>query len=340
MHQGNRAGKTFVLWLGIAVVLTVLIADHVLAEDCAKAEKYARKAAEKLKELPDLRYAYERAVEECPANAGYRQKLGNTYRSLALQTLCEMRKTSIPEHIKQQAKTYNELLDMAVSQYLEAAKSTTGNEEALVGLAHTYLLQNRPEMAEECYRKALSSNGANTAAREGLQKAREMKAGAGGQFKTSEQIKHFAEGAHESCDRLTTMGFSPQSVPDMAAALTNRLSFNEILFDEWSSTINRPEAMRQLGEIGQALSSPELAGYNIVVEGHTDHRGGFERNMELSWNRARAIRDYLSGAFGVDPRRISEQGFGYSRPRVPPDSPENMLLLNRRVEVLFLPPTQ
>jgi OOP family OmpA-OmpF porin len=71
------------------------------------------------------------------------------------------------------------------------------------------------------------------------------------------------------------------------------------------------------------------------VEGHTDDRGGLERNLKLSSERTEAVRNYLTEHFKIDPNRIKTQGFGYSRPRVPNDSKENMLK-NRRVEILFV----
>ena len=125
------------------------------------------------------------------------------------------------------------------------------------------------------------------------------------------------------------MGFADETV------VKDRLRFNNILFDEWSPKLTRPEAVKQLEEVGKALSDPELADSAFVVEGHTDNRGGLDRNMKLSWDRAEAVKGYLIDKFKVDPSRITTQGLGYSRPRFPNDSQEHMLK-NRRVELLFV----
>jgi OOP family OmpA-OmpF porin len=125
------------------------------------------------------------------------------------------------------------------------------------------------------------------------------------------------------------MGFKDETT------IKDRMRFNNILFDEWSFKLTRPEAVRQLKEIGEALSSQELKDSSFVVEGHTDPRGGEDRNMKLSSDRAEAVKKYLIENFKVDTSRVQTQGLGYSRPRFPNDSEVNMLK-NRRVELLFI----
>lgn len=83
------------------------------------------------------------------------------------------------------------------------------------------------------------------------------------------------------------MGFADRTV------VKDRLRFDDVLFDEWSSQLNRTEAIEQMQEIGKALASPYLADTDFVVEGHTDDRGGRERNMRLSLG-AGGIRQEVS----------------------------------------------
>lgn len=79
-----------------------------------------------------------------------------------------------------------------------------------------------------------------------------------------------------------------------------------------------------------AASLVKIGSYRpFVVEGHTDRSGTRELNMALSAARAQSVVNYLVGK-GVDPSRLSAQGYGYDRPlagRSPDDA------ANRRVEV-------
>jgi OmpA-OmpF porin, OOP family len=85
----------------------------------------------------------------------------------------------------------------------------------------------------------------------------------------------------------------------------------QINFDR-NSTAIKPEYFPYLDSIGQALSSPEAGGHNIIVEGHTDAKGSAAYNQVLSEKRAEAVREYLIEKHGVDPSHISAVGKGKS----------------------------
>jgi outer membrane protein OmpA-like peptidoglycan-associated protein len=93
------------------------------------------------------------------------------------------------------------------------------------------------------------------------------------------------------------------------------------------------ETRAQLRALGRALSSPELAGERFLVAGHADAGAAESRNLELSYERARAVRDHLVEAFGIDPRRLVVAGWGSARPveGYPPRSG-----IHRRVEVALV----
>ncbi len=69
----------------------------------------------------------------------------------------------------------------------------------------------------------------------------------------------------------------------------------------------------------------------VVVEGHTDGKGGVEYNKALSLRRADAVRDYLVRG-GIAARRIQVEGYGKSRP-VADNATEDGRAQNRRVEL-------
>ncbi|MDX2301966.1 MAG: PorP/SprF family type IX secretion system membrane protein [Microscillaceae bacterium] len=71
---------------------------------------------------------------------------------------------------------------------------------------------------------------------------------------------------------------------------------------------------------------------NVVIDisGHTCDIGSAEGNLTLSKRRTEAVKKYLIDHYGIDPKRISTEAFGESRPLVPNSSEENRVI-NRRV---------
>lgn len=72
--------------------------------------------------------------------------------------------------------------------------------------------------------------------------------------------------------------------------------------------------------------------HNVLIEGHTDSSGGVKLNQELSERRADTVRTTLIN-MGIDPERISMQGFGERFPIAKNDTKANRQA-NRRVEIV------
>lgn len=70
----------------------------------------------------------------------------------------------------------------------------------------------------------------------------------------------------------------------------------------------------------------------ISIDGHTDSRGSAESNLSFSRARARMVRDFLV-AQGVSADRLSPNGYGEARPKVPNTSAANRAV-NRRAELV------
>lgn len=70
------------------------------------------------------------------------------------------------------------------------------------------------------------------------------------------------------------------------------------------------QAKQSLDVLGEALNSSKLAEFNFAVEGHADPRGTSGANLELSRQRAEAVRRYLVQHKGIEDRRLEAIGKG------------------------------
>ncbi|QPC42796.1 DUF4892 domain-containing protein [Kaustia mangrovi] len=115
---------------------------------------------------------------------------------------------------------------------------------------------------------------------------------------------------------------------DLAAQ--GRVAVYGILFDFDKDTI-RPESKAQLQEIARLLKeSPDL---QVFIVGHTDGKGGYEYNLDLSERRARAVVKALGAEYGVAAERLTPVGVGMVAP-VATNRTEDGRARNRRVEIV------
>ncbi|MFK7862369.1 MAG: OmpA family protein [Granulosicoccus sp.] len=108
------------------------------------------------------------------------------------------------------------------------------------------------------------------------------------------------------------------------------LTLGDVLFDVDKATL-APGAARNIAKIAAFMRSyPERL---AVIEGHTDSMGEADYNLDLSRDRAFAVRDALVDA-GVDTGRMSTKGFGETLPVASNESYSGRQK-NRRVEIIF-----
>ena len=109
-----------------------------------------------------------------------------------------------------------------------------------------------------------------------------------------------------------------------------RVAVDDILFATDRAEI-RPESAEILETIGSMLEEhPEL---QLLIEGHTDSQGGYQHNMQLSKQRADAVKSYLVDELGIEADRLQTMGLGQTRPVASNDTEEGRKQ-NRRVELV------
>ena len=123
----------------------------------------------------------------------------------------------------------------------------------------------------------------------------------------------------------------PEPAAPAAVVVTEKsIELRESVFFETNRSAIDQRSAPLLDQIASALQThPEIQA--VVIEGHTDDRGSTKKNIELSQQRAAAVRAALVER-GVDADRLRAQGFGPERPVVDNQTEENRAK-NRRVEL-------
>ncbi len=142
----------------------------------------------------------------------------------------------------------------------------------------------------------------------------------------------------EDLDRFQDEDGCPEPGPNaIAVTVTDtRILISERIYFEFDTDTIRPVSMPLLDQVAAVIQqlSPAL---RVRIEGHSDDHGNPQYNTDLSFRRARAVVEYLSGR-GVARERLEFRGYGSQHPVAPNDSPEGRAL-NRRVEFTIVHPT-
>lgn len=110
-----------------------------------------------------------------------------------------------------------------------------------------------------------------------------------------------------------------------------KVSLEGIYFDFDKATI-KPESKETLDVISQYLKKHKAQNFYIV--GHTDNKGTYKHNMQLSNHRAKAVEKYLKSISNI-PNKLQSVGIGSISP-IASNGSEEGRKKNRRVELVLM----
>lgn len=128
----------------------------------------------------------------------------------------------------------------------------------------------------------------------------------------------------------TSRGVQPVQADPSASTGPGPANVSRIVYFDYDSYVVKPEFQSVIDAHARYLRSNSR---NIVIEGHTDERGGREYNLALGQRRSEAVRRAL-GLLGVPDGRIEAVSFGEEKPATQgPD--ESAWAQNRRAEISY-----
>ena len=104
----------------------------------------------------------------------------------------------------------------------------------------------------------------------------------------------------------------------------------EINFDYGSEKVG-PAAVPSLTALGKALTNPDLKGSTFVLAGHTDAKGGYPFNQDLSEKRADTVKRYLVDHFQIPASALVSVGYGKTKLK---NESDPFGAENRRVQIV------
>jgi peptidoglycan-associated lipoprotein len=108
-------------------------------------------------------------------------------------------------------------------------------------------------------------------------------------------------------------------------------STNRVVYFDYDSFAIRPEFQPVIEAHAKFLKSDKTR--KVVIEGHTDERGGREYNLALGQKRAETVRKSL-GLLGVADTQLEAVSFGKEKPAITGNS-DTAMEKNRRAEISY-----
>jgi peptidoglycan-associated lipoprotein len=128
-----------------------------------------------------------------------------------------------------------------------------------------------------------------------------------------------------------TTQVAPVQVDSAAATSAGPTNVARIIYFDYDSYVVKPEFQSLIEAHARFLRANPAR--RIVIEGHTDERGGREYNLALGQRRSEAVRRAL-GLLGVADAQVEAVSFGKEKPAVP-GADEDAYARNRRAEIAY-----
>jgi len=122
------------------------------------------------------------------------------------------------------------------------------------------------------------------------------------------------------------------SADQMSSEISNvgKIALYGIQFDSGKDTL-KPDSKTTLSQIAQLLNAN--SDMRLLIVGHTDSKGSYDFNLDLSQRRAGSVVRELIENFGVKRERLFSVGVSFASP-VAANTTEEGRALNRRVELV------
>ena len=123
---------------------------------------------------------------------------------------------------------------------------------------------------------------------------------------------------------------------NLAYDIVNKYKYPKLSFSiefAFGSTDIDKKSEQQLIYLSKALKSDKFTGAQFVLAGHTDAKGSDDFNLELSYQRANAVLNYLVSEAKVSQDLLSSVGLGESKLK---NTDDPFADVNRRVEIINL----
>jgi peptidoglycan-associated lipoprotein len=124
---------------------------------------------------------------------------------------------------------------------------------------------------------------------------------------------------------------APVDLTSQTGNANGPMNVERIIYFDFDSYIIKPEFQQVLDAHARYLKA--APGRKVMLEGHTDERGGREYNLALGQKRAEAVRRAL-GLLGVPDNQMEAVSFGKEKPAVQGNT-EEAYAKNRRVELSY-----
>jgi peptidoglycan-associated lipoprotein len=116
-----------------------------------------------------------------------------------------------------------------------------------------------------------------------------------------------------------------------AATLPGPANVSRIVYFDYDSNVIKPEFQNVIEAHARFLRANGTR--HVVIEGHTDERGGREYNLALGQRRSEAVRRALE-LLGVKDAQVEAVSFGEEKP-ASPGMDESAFSQNRRAEIAY-----